>query len=95
MYRMYGIERQGFRNANSLAFRLTNAIRSVNGKRTERFVVNKKGMHQTTCTPGDKNQPVLLTGQRLNLDFNAAVFRPVLLGRIGHQRLVWACTLSD
>jgi hypothetical protein len=67
----------------------------VNNKTAGTFLVNKKGMHQTTCTPGDKNQPVLLTGQRLNLNFNAAIFRPVLLGRIGNHRLVWACALSD
>jgi len=60
----------------------------VNNETAGTCLVNKKGMHQTTCTPGDKNQPVLLTGQRFNLDFNAAVFRPVLLRCIGHQRLV-------
>jgi len=32
MYRMYGTVNQGFRNANSLAFRLMNAICSANGK---------------------------------------------------------------
>jgi len=55
----------------------------------------KKGQPKANrATPGDLVSDALLR-QRFNLDFNAAVLRPVLLRRIGHQRLVWACTLGD